>query len=82
MSYTWEDFGRDYAKAHVHLLSPAERLNGIPVEEILDGLPVEERLRGLPVEERLKGLPVEEVLKCLGLPPPEVLKESQQQKPE
>jgi hypothetical protein len=56
MSYTWEDFGRDYAKEHIHLFSPEERLNGLTVEAPLKGLPVEERLRGLPVEEIKKYL--------------------------
>ncbi len=52
MPYTWEDFDRDYAKAHVHLLSPQERLSGLPVEERLSGLPVEEVFKhfGLPPE--------------------------------
>ncbi len=72
MPYTWEDFDRDYAKSHVHLLSPEERLTGLPVEERLRGLPVEERLRGLPAEDRLRGLPAEERLK--GLPVEEVFK--------
>ncbi len=71
MPYTWEDFDRDYAKSHVHLLSPEERLTGLPAEERLRGLPVEERLKGLPkglpVEEILNGLPVE-VFKHFGLP--------------
>jgi hypothetical protein len=56
MPYTWEDFDRDYAKAHVHLLTPEDRLSGLPVED---------RLRGLPVEEVFKhfGLPPEAIKK-------------------
>ncbi|RKZ93570.1 MAG: hypothetical protein DRR19_00635 [Candidatus Parabeggiatoa sp. nov. 1] len=52
MPYTWEDFERDYAKAHVHLLSPQERLSGLPVEEILNLPPVEEVFKhfGVPPE--------------------------------
>jgi hypothetical protein len=67
MPYTWEDFDRDYAKSHVHLLSPEERLTGLPVEEILNWLPVNERLKGLPVEEVFKhfGLPAEVLNKYL-----------------
>jgi hypothetical protein len=73
MPYNWEDFDRDYAKAYVHLLTPKERLSGLPVEE---------RLSGIPVEERLSGLPVEEVFKHFGVPP-DVVKDylSQHKKP-
>jgi hypothetical protein len=41
MSYTMEDFNRDFTREHLHLLPP---------EELLKGLPPEERLRGLPPE--------------------------------
>ncbi|MGH7599741.1 MAG: hypothetical protein ACREOI_25585 [bacterium] len=66
MSYTWDDFYRDFTKENLDKLTAEERLKGLPVEERLKGLPVEERLKGLPVEEWLKGLPVEARLK--GLP--------------
>jgi len=52
MAYTWEDFDRDYAKSHVHLLTPEERLIGLPVEERLKGLPLDEVFKhfGIPAE--------------------------------
>jgi hypothetical protein len=67
VSYTIEDFRRDFTRDHIQLLSADERLQGLPVEERLRGLPVEERLRGLPVEERLHGLPVEDRLRSLSV---------------
>jgi hypothetical protein len=81
MPYTMEDFDRDYAEDHLHLLPPEvvlnrysteERLKGLPAEERLKGLPAEERVKGLPAEERLKGLPAEERVK--GLPTEERVK--------
>jgi hypothetical protein len=45
MSYTMEDFKRDYIKEHLAQLTPQER------EEVLRSLPAEERLAGLSAEE-------------------------------
>ena len=77
MSYTLDDFHREYADKFVESLPwellLEERLQGLPPEERLKGLQPEERLKGLQPEERLKGLPPEERLK--GLPPEEVIKQ-------
>ncbi len=45
----------------VKRLTPKQRLEGLPADEILKALPSEERLKGLPAEERLKGLLPEEI---------------------
>ncbi len=45
MSYTWNDFERDYIKNHLHLLSPEERFRDILTED---------RLRDIPKNELLK----------------------------
>jgi len=46
MPYTWEDFRRDYMREHLDqflaLLTPEERLRGLPAEERLRGLSLEE----------------------------------------
>jgi len=79
ISYTIDDFHRDFVKKHLHLLSAEELLKGLPPEELLKGLAPQERLKGLAPEsifkqfspeERLKGLSPEERLKGL---PPEVI---------
>ena len=62
MSYTMEDFRRDFLKEHLGQLTPKERLAGLPPEEIRRHLSVEERLAGLSTEEILKHLSVEERL--------------------
>ena len=71
MSYTMEDFKRDYIKEHLARLTPQER------EEILRALPAEERLAGLPPEERrevLQSLPPKQLREFLkSLPPEELL---------
>jgi hypothetical protein len=45
MSYTMEDFKRDYLKEHLEKLPPDER------REVLQSLPLEERLAGLSEEQ-------------------------------
>ena len=45
MSFTMEDFNRQYIKEHFTQLTPLER------EEVLRALPAEERLAGLSAEE-------------------------------
>ncbi len=55
MSYTMEDFKRQYIKEHFAQLSPEER------EEVLRALPPQERLAGLPPEQRLAGLSAEQM---------------------
>jgi hypothetical protein len=62
MSYTMEDFKRDYIKEHFGLLTPEEkrqaleRLSPEDLREVLQALPPEERLAGLSPEARLAGL--------------------------
>jgi hypothetical protein len=51
MPYTMAGFRRDYVKEHLPDLTPAERLEGLPLEEILKAVPPEERLKGLSAEE-------------------------------
>jgi hypothetical protein len=68
MSFTMEDFKRQYIKEHFPQLSPEEReevLRSLPPEERLAGLPPEERLAGLPPEQRLAGLSAEQIRKYL-----------------
>ncbi len=58
MSYTMEDFTRDYIKKHFAKLPATER------REILQSLPPKERrevLEALPAEERLAGLTEEQI---------------------
>jgi hypothetical protein len=45
MSYTMEDFKRDYVKEHFAKLTPKEQ------EEVLQSLPPERRLAGLSPEQ-------------------------------
>ena len=47
MSYTMEDFRRDFTREHLKDLTPEERLQGLSPGERLDGLSPEERLEGL-----------------------------------
>jgi hypothetical protein len=74
VSYTMEDFRRDYAKEHFPRLTPQEQrevLQRLPAErrrEILESLPPEERrviLESLPLEERLAGLSDEAIRQYL-----------------
>jgi hypothetical protein len=79
MSYTMEDFLRDYVKEHFPKLTPAEQreaLERLPPErrrEVLGSLLPEERqevLQSLPPEERrevLQSLPLEERLAGLSV---------------
>jgi hypothetical protein len=59
MSYTMEDFNRDYVKKQIAKLTPEEQ------REWLQSLPAEERLAGLSAEERLAGLSTEQVRQYL-----------------
>jgi hypothetical protein len=71
MSYTMEDFKRDYFKEHFAKLTPkeqAEALRALPPEELrelLQSLFSEDRLAGLPLEQRLAGLSAEQIQKYL-----------------
>jgi hypothetical protein len=59
VSFTMEDFNRQYIKDHFPQLTPEEQ------EEVLKGLPAERRLAGLPLEQRLAGLSVEQIRQYL-----------------
>jgi len=72
MSYTIEDFHRDFTKKNLNLLSPEERLDGLLPEERLEGLPPESIFEQFSPEERLKGLPPESIFEQF---PPEVIEE-------
>ncbi|MDM8568590.1 hypothetical protein QUF50_03570 [Thiotrichales bacterium HSG1] len=56
MSYTWDDFHREYTDKFIDSLPPEERLRGLQPEERLEGLPHKELLKVLQPEERLEGL--------------------------
>jgi hypothetical protein len=71
MSFTMEDFRRQYAKEHFALLTPEEqrealeRLSPEQRREVLQALPPEERLAGLSPEERLADLSPEQIRQYL-----------------
>jgi hypothetical protein len=71
MSYTMQDFKRDFFKEHLAKLSPQERAEVLQAlspeqqQEVLQALPPEKRLAGLPVEERLAGLSEEQIRQYL-----------------
>lgn len=62
MSYTMEDFRRDYVKPH---LTPEQVFKIIPPDQLLKQLSPEERLKGLSPEEILKVLSPDEIEKYL-----------------
>jgi hypothetical protein len=51
MSYTMEDYRRDFKQEALKLLTPVERLEGLSPQERLQGLSPEKRLQGLSPEE-------------------------------
>jgi hypothetical protein len=67
MSFTMEDFNRQYIKEHFARLTPEEQqqaLQALPPDQqqqVLQALSPEKRLAGLPLEERLAGLSVEQI---------------------
>jgi hypothetical protein len=74
VSFTMEDFNRQYIKEHFMQLTPGEQkevLQALPPEErkeVLQALPPEERkevLQALPPEERLAGLSPEQIRQYL-----------------
>jgi len=50
MSYTWEDYHREYTEPYLKSLSPEERLKGISPDVRLKGLSPDVRLKGLSPE--------------------------------
>ena len=74
VSFTMEDFNRQYIKEHFPQLTPEEQreaLQALPPEkrkEVLQSLPLEDQqevLRSLPPEKRLAGLSVEQIRQYL-----------------
>ena len=71
MSFTMEDFQRQYVREHFSQLTPQEqrealeRLSPEGLREVLQSLPPEARLAGLPPEARLAGLSKEQVRRLL-----------------
>ena len=61
MSYTFDDFRRDYEHYLLKKMPLEERLRGLPPEDRLRGLPPEELARRLRPEERLLGLSDQEL---------------------
>jgi hypothetical protein len=62
MTYTMEDFNRQYAKDRFKKLTPEEQ------QELLQSLPPEQRrqvMESLPLEERLAGLSAEQIRQYL-----------------
>jgi len=60
MPYTIEDYRNEIKQRALKILTPEERLRGLPPEEIFKAFPAEERLKGLSPEEiraYLKKLP-------------------------
>jgi hypothetical protein len=51
VSYTMQDFQRDYVKSHLEELSPDDRLKGLSPADRLKGLSLSERLTGISFEE-------------------------------
>jgi len=68
VSFTMEDFNRQYIKEHFPQLTAQEQeevLQSLPAERRLAGLPPEQRLAGLPPEQRLAGLSAEQIRQYL-----------------
>jgi hypothetical protein len=71
MSFTMEDFRRQYAKEHFSLLTPEEQREALELltpeqrRELLQALSPQERLAGLPAEQRLAGLSAEQIRQYL-----------------
>ncbi len=58
MSYTFEDFQRDYVLEHIHKLPPEDRMEGLTPDDRLKGLSADDRLEGLSEDDLLKSLSV------------------------
>jgi len=61
MSYTFEEFHRDYTMPFIKSVPFEMRLEGMPPKERLKGIPTEMKLEGIPLEERLKWQSPEEI---------------------
>jgi len=65
MSYTWEEFHREYTEPYLKSLSPEVLLKELSPEERLKGLSPEVVLKQYQPEERLEGLSLEVIEKYL-----------------
>jgi hypothetical protein len=54
MSYTADDFVKDYTKDHLHVLSVEERLADLPSNQVLQRFSPDQRLQGLSFDEVLR----------------------------
>lgn len=70
MSYTMQDFQKEYIRSHLDLLSPDEVIQQYSPDDRIKGLSPEDRIKGLSPDEvlvkfssteRLKGLSLEEI---------------------
>ena len=59
MSYTLDDYYREYTIPFIESLPPEIRLRGIPSEKLLERVPSEKRLEGIPPEKLLERVPLE-----------------------
>ena len=67
MSYTIDDFQKDYLRDHLNVLSLEDRLKGLSHDEVLKRYSPEEVLKRYSPDDRLKGLSHDEVLKHYSL---------------
>ncbi len=63
VSYTMQDFQRDYVKNHLEVLTPDDRLRGLSPDEVLNRFSPDDRLRGISPDDRIKGLSLSDRLK-------------------
>ena len=68
MTYTTEDYRRDYVLEYLDRLTPDEILKKIRAEELLKRLSADDRLKGMSADDRLKGLSPEEIEGLLIIP--------------
>ncbi|TAN50791.1 MAG: hypothetical protein EPN21_08140 [Methylococcaceae bacterium] len=65
MPYTLQDFQKDYIRDHLNLLSPDDRLKGLPSDEVLKHYSPDDRLRGLSPTDIINHLSPAEIKKLL-----------------
>ena len=59
MSYTMEDFERDYAREHLYLLSPKDVVECFSIKEVVECFSIKEVVEYLSPEVVLKQFPPE-----------------------
>lgn len=65
MSYTLEQFNKEYVTSHIHLLSPEERLHGLAPDEVLHQYSPDIRLKDLSPKEIVNHLSPEALAELL-----------------